>query len=104
MQAMADDTQPESAPQANAFDFQDWAEETEGKYQVDCQPTMLTDAEFAPPSDVIFQDMTELFQQMGELGKQIDNNSNDLPGSSDMEQMEEMFKGLGIQTEEMSQE
>ncbi len=104
MQAMAEETEPGASPQTNSFDFEEWVEETESKNDVDCQPALLTDAEFTPPSDVTFQDMTQFFQQMGEMSKQIETNPDGVPSAEDLEKLGEMFKGMGDDSQNQSEE
>lgn len=77
------------------FDFQEWADTQENQYKVDCQPAVLTDAEFAPPSDVIFTDLTQTMVEMNELGKKMQANPNQMPSAEDIENMGELFKGMG---------
>lgn len=92
--------EPQSTEKADSFDFQKWADETEGKYQVSCEPAVVTDAQFTPPSDVNFQDMTQFVQQMGELSKKMQANPDGTPTAEDLENMGELFKNLGIESEE----
>lgn len=57
-------------PTTNESDWQDWAKSMEAsgaKYS--CTPTLATDADFTPPSDVKFQDFGELFKNLPNMQK-----------------------------------
>jgi len=61
-------------PQEKNYDWKSWAQgmETKGaKY--DCSPTVATDADFSPPSDVKFQDLGELLKN---VQQQMQKNPN----------------------------
>jgi len=93
MQELSQEPQSTTSPES-AFDFQKWADETDDKFKVDCQPAVVTDAEFTPPSDITFQDMTQFMQQMGELSKKMQANPDGTPSTEDLESMQELFKGM----------
>jgi len=93
MQELSQEPQSTTSPES-AFDFQKWADETDNKYKVDCQPAVVTDAEFIPPSDITFQDMTQFMQQMGEFSKKMQANPDGTPNTEDLESMQELFKGM----------
>lgn len=65
-------TQQNSSPATNteeeSTDWKSWATDMQNSgAKYDCNPTVATDADFTPPSDVKFQDLAELmkgFQQM----------------------------------------
>lgn len=44
-------------------DLQEW-EKAQEKYDVNCTPAMLKDSDFVPPTDVTFQDLSELMKQV----------------------------------------
>ncbi|HCP08850.1 MAG TPA: hypothetical protein DIT25_03580 [Candidatus Moranbacteria bacterium] len=53
---------------SDASDWRDWAKEMEtsgAKY--DCSPTVATDSDFTPPSEVVFQDFGQLFQGLQQM-------------------------------------
>jgi len=104
VQEMGKDSQEETENNDySQFDFQEWAETQEGKYKIDCQPVVLTDAEFTPPSDVTFQDLTQTMIQLNEMSKKMQANPNQMPNSEDLEKMGELFKGMGAGTGENPQ-
>jgi hypothetical protein len=48
-----------------------WANDVEGKYKTTCGPEVLSDNAFVPPSDITFKDLTESFEKMKELQKNL---------------------------------
>lgn len=69
------DMQQNSAPAANSeeqsTDWKAWAKGMEASgAKYDCSPTVATDADFTPPSDVKFQDLGELLKGV----QQMQNN------------------------------
>lgn len=72
--------------QEKASDWKDWAkgmENSGAKY--DCNPTVAADSDFAPPSDVKFQDLGELMKSLQQMqnnpGAPIDPNQFKVPSN-----------------------
>lgn len=70
------DTQQTSSSAVNteekSTDWKGWAEEMQdsgAKY--DCNPTVATDADFTPPSDVKFQDLAELMKSFQNIPNNV---------------------------------
>lgn len=86
LKEMEQGSAPTQNSQENASDWKEWAkgmEESGAKY--DCQPTVATDADFTPPSDVKFQDLGEMFkglqQMQGNPNLPIDPSQFQMPGN-----------------------
>jgi len=53
-------------------DWKDWAKNMESSgAKYDCSAAVTSDSDFAPPSDVTFQDMGEFFKQMQDMGSKM---------------------------------
>lgn len=65
----------------NVEDWENWAKQKDkvgAKY--DCQETNLSDADFTPPSDVVFQDFSELMKNFQTNMPSVDvNNLQNMP-------------------------
>lgn len=64
----------ENAPvqEPEAADWSDWAKSMEASgAKYDCSPSMVTDADFTPPTDVKFQDFGETMKQFSNMGAQM---------------------------------
>ena len=61
----------------------------------DCKPKKFAASEFEAPENVEFQDLTEMFEQMAEMGKQMQESmeGGDFDPNS-MPDMNEMMKGM----------
>ncbi len=55
---------PSVTPGEKWQDPQVWADEIEQKYQVKCEETIIDDEQFKPPSEVNFQDLTSVFENL----------------------------------------
>jgi len=105
MQDLASESpNPQATSQSDQFDFGSWADTQENKYKIDCQEALLTDAEFNPPDDVVFQDITQSMINMSELGKKMQANPSSVPSAEDLEGMAEILKGMGANIPEFSPE
>jgi hypothetical protein len=70
---MQENSSASVSPDEKSTDWKAWVKDMEtsgAKY--DCNPTVATDADFTPPSDVKFQDFGEIFKNL----KQIQSNPN----------------------------
>jgi hypothetical protein len=77
-------------------DPEKWATEAEEKYKVECKQTVVSDSKFTPPSGIEFQNLTEMFEKMEELPKELPSVSPG-PGLTEkqMEQLQDLMKGFG---------
>lgn len=48
-----------------------WAAEVENKYQVKCDPVLLTDNDFSPPQNIVFEDLSAMFEKMQDVQKNL---------------------------------
>ena len=64
--------------QSNASDWKDWVKEMDEKgTKYDCSPTVLSDGDFTPPSDVVFQDWGEMLKGFMKMGEEMKNKFPD---------------------------
>jgi hypothetical protein len=73
-------------PQAKTSDWKDWAKGMEASgAKYDCAPTVATDADFTPPTDVKFQDLGEMLKNIQQMQQNpnipIDPNQFKVPGN-----------------------
>ena len=68
-----------------------WATETEEKYKVNCQQTIVSDSKFNPPADIEFQNFTEMFEKMKEIQKSMPSPS---PGQGLTEEQTKQLQDL----------
>lgn len=64
MQQLAGQSNQLPTPQLPDFSDPDSLAEVEQNYRTSCSPTIVTGAEFVPPTDVEFQDMSALMEMM----------------------------------------
>ncbi len=65
-------------------DFGKWVTENEKRYDMKCDGTVLADSQFVPPSDIKFQDLTEMFLQIEKMKKtQGVEDENESSGSEE---------------------
>jgi hypothetical protein len=63
-------------PEEKSTDWKNWASQMQASgAKYDCNPTVATDADFAPPADVTFQDLGELMKNL----KQNQPNPESVP-------------------------
>ena len=66
-------TDPSDNAQEETANWKDWAKGMEASgAKYDCNPTVATDADFTPPTDVKFQDFGEMMKNI----QQLQNNPN----------------------------
>ncbi|MFA6383445.1 MAG: hypothetical protein WCX17_03405 [Parcubacteria group bacterium] len=63
------DTQQGTAnPEGESTDWKNWAQQMQNSgAKYDCNPTVATDADFTPPSNVTFQDLGELMKNLPQM-------------------------------------
>lgn len=77
-------------------DPQKWATETEEKYKVNCHQVIVSDSQFVPPSDVEFQNLTEMFEKMKEIQESFPSPSPDQGLTEEqMKQLQDLMKQFG---------
>jgi len=52
-------------------DPEKWATEVENKYKVKCDSTLLTDNDFSPPQNIVFEDLSAMFEKMQDVQKNL---------------------------------
>jgi hypothetical protein len=80
MESLAPKDQGQDNSQSSASDWKDWVkhmDETGVKY--DCSPTVLSDSDFSPPSDVKFQDWGEMMKGFIKMGEDMKNKVPSVP-------------------------
>jgi hypothetical protein len=73
-------------------DPQQWAAGVEEKYKISCNETMVADNLFSPPSDIEFQDMSEMFEKVGELDKSFQEGEQ--LDEEKIKELEELMKSF----------
>lgn len=96
LSAMADQAQDQTADQtAEKYqDPQEWAAETEEKYQVDCQKTSVSNSEFIPPQNIEFQDISQMFEKTKEL-QQLQPSPGEGMSEEQREKVKEVMDEFG---------
>ena len=79
----------------SSFDIESWTKEQETKAKYECSPAILTNNDFVPPSDVVFQDITDTFVKMNEFSKKMEENPDQVPTEQDMENLNQLMKDAG---------
>ena len=75
MEAAAPKDQNKDNSQNNASDWKDWVKQMDDSgVKYDCNPTVLSDADFTPPSNVKFQDLGEMMKSLMKMGENMKNN------------------------------
>jgi hypothetical protein len=74
-------------------DPQKWADEMEQKYQVSCEKISVDDAEFVVPTEVNFQDLTELIQNIKQFAP---TEGSQVPSAQDLDSIKQNLEKMNI--------
>lgn len=76
MENLAPKEQNQDNPQENASDWKDWVKQMDSEgIKYDCNPSVLSDSDFTPPSNVKFQDLGEMMKGLMKIGENMKNNA-----------------------------
>jgi hypothetical protein len=85
MQSLSKQDQGQSSgdsPQNDSMDWKDWVKEMDDEgTKYDCSPTVVNDGDFAPPSDVKFEDWGEMMKGFMQMGDQMQKGAPGVPGT-----------------------
>lgn len=85
-------------------DPETWADEIDKDHEVNCKPASATAADFQPPADVEFEDLSAMMEGVGEMAKQfMDKKPEDIQNMNEEDlnkQMEQLKKMMPQEIEE----